>query len=80
MEDSYNFININYPDTDIIFATDTPIVEGGKENYLYTTYGGTNLSYPMTVIVGKNGKIVSSKMGSVTYDELKLTLDFMLGN
>ncbi len=80
IEDSYSFINETYPDSEILFGADSLAADGSTEDYLYTVYGGSNNMYPMTVIVDGAGSIISSEIGSVTYDKLKVMLDFMLGN
>lgn len=76
--ESCEFINTTYPDTKILFATDSPVSNGATEDYLYTVYGGSNNMYPMTVIIGPDGKIISSEIKSQTYANLKILIDFML--
>ena len=76
--DSCDYINRNYPDSKIIFGADSPN-NGSTEDYLYKLYGGSNNMYPMTVIVDATGKIVTSSVGSIKYEEFKSMLSFMVG-
>lgn len=78
--ESCDFINSEFPNSAIAFATDSPISDGSPEDYLYTIYGGSSGMYPMTVIIGTDGKIISSEIKSQTYENLKGLLDFMLAD
>ena len=70
--DAVNFINENYPNSEIIFGRDFPN-ESGKivdPEIYYTLLGGANNSYPMTVIVDEYGIIRAHFIGSITHEEL----------
>lgn len=62
------FIAQSFPDADFTFCRDT---EG--EAYFHKL--GGSQAWPVTVILDENGVIVSSIMGSTTYDELKSIID-----
>ena len=85
VEASCDFINGDnnqgklYSKSKMLFGADAPISEGSAEDYLYTLYGGSNNMYPMTVILDRTGKIISSEVGSIKYEQLKAKLNFMVG-
>ncbi len=72
MEDSYSYINENYPNSDIIWGLDTPIEPGNaaSADVLFRSFGGGD-AYPITVIIDRNGKI--SSFQATGLNELILT-------
>lgn len=62
------FIAQSFPDADFTFCRDT-------EGEAYFHMLGGNQAWPVTVVLDENGVIVSSIMGSTTYDELKSIID-----
>ncbi|MBQ3589353.1 MAG: 4Fe-4S binding protein [Clostridia bacterium] len=64
------YIANNYADSNIIFALDgkNENAVGIKDEY-YTALGGTG-SWPMTIVLDKNGVISDYIVGSLTHDEL----------
>ena len=79
VNDSCQYVNDNYPDTEILFGADTPITEGAAADYLYTVYGGNNNSYPMTVVIDRTGRIIDTKLGKINFEDLRNMLNFMTG-
>lgn len=71
VETGGDYINETFPSTNMIVPHDTQ-----NDDY-YITLGGT-ISYPMTVIIDEDGIIIFSKVGSVTYNELKSVIDSAL--
>lgn len=74
------YINENYPNSNIIFGKDFPN-ESGKivdPEVYYTLLGGTNNSYPMTVIIDQNGIIAAHYIGSITHEELVSDIEKLL--
>ena len=71
MDESDEYIEENFPNSDMIFGVDRLVKEGDPTSgeYLYTTLGGTG-TYPITIIVDPNGKIFSLIQSELTYDEL----------
>ncbi len=57
-EDSYDYINEKYADSDILWGLDTPIDPDSptSADVLFKSLGGGD-AYPITVILNKNGKI-----------------------
>ena len=75
-----SYINENYPNSYIIFGKDFPN-ESGKivdPEVYYTLLGGTNNSYPMTVIIDQNGIIAAHYIGSITHEELVSDIEKLL--
>lgn len=62
------FIAQSFPDADFTFCRDT-------EGEAYFHMLGGSQAWPVTVVLDENGLIVSSIMGSTTYDELKSIID-----
>ena len=62
------FIEQSFPDADFTFCRDT-------EGEAYFHILGGSQAWPVTVVLDENGVIVSSIMGSTTYDELKSIID-----
>lgn len=71
MDESDEYIEENFPESDLIFGVDRLVKEGDATSgeYFYTTLGGTG-TYPITIIVDPNGKIFSLIQTELTYDEL----------
>ena len=63
-ENAYSYVSTNYPNSSIIFAYDTPY------DAAYTAAGG-NGYVPYTVILDRNGVIVYSDSGPLSYEQLK---------
>lgn len=72
-ETASDYVLNNYKDSDIIFLKDIPLNE--EIDKYFTDLGGKNNMYPFTVILGTDGKIIASLPRSVTYEELKSTVD-----
>lgn len=60
------WIQKNYPETDILFAQDP---DDGANGAYYTALGGVG-DFPMTIIVDARGVITFTCRGSITHDEL----------
>ena len=65
------FIETTFPGADFTFCRD-----GEGEAYFHML--GGSQAWPVTVILDQDGMIVSSIMGSTTYDELKTIIDGIL--
>lgn len=65
------FIEETFPGADFTFCRDT-------EGEAYFHMLGGSQAWPVTVVLDRNGVIVSSIMGSTTYDELKAIIDYIL--
>ena len=76
-----DFVGENYPDSKIIFVKDELLDPSDKfsSDYYYTTLGGVNEAYPMTVILDANGNIFEHYTTELTYDELKAAVERALG-
>lgn len=77
-----DFINQYYPNSNIIFGKDFPN-ESGKitdPEVYYTALGGSNNTYPMTLIIDEYGIVRAHYVGSVTYEELVNDIDKLLNN
>ena len=61
------YVDSNFPDSKIIFAYDIPQI--GKQDMYYQMLGGEG-SYPYTVILDAEGKIVAKFTGSMSHDRL----------
>ncbi|MBO5357355.1 MAG: 4Fe-4S binding protein [Clostridia bacterium] len=75
-----DFINQYYPNSNIIFGKDFAN-ESGKitdPEVYYTLLGGSNNTYPMTLIVDEYGIIRAHYVGSVTYEELASDIENLL--
>ncbi|MBR2930515.1 MAG: redoxin family protein [Clostridia bacterium] len=62
-----DYIKENYPDSDIVFAMDTPV--SASYDAYYSALGGKG-SYPMTVIVNADGVITFSRVGAMDHASL----------
>lgn len=67
------FIAQSFPGADFTFCRDT-------EGEAYFHMLGGSQAWPVTVVLDENGVIVSSIMGSTTYDELKTIIDSIINN
>lgn len=67
------FIDQSFPGADFTFCRDT-------EGEAYFHMLGGNQAWPVTVVLDQNGVIVSSIMGSTTYEELKTIIDGIIAN
>ncbi len=75
-----DFINQYYANSNIIFGKDFAN-ESGKitdPEVYYTLLGGSNNTYPMTLIVDEYGIIRAHYVGSVTYEELASDIEKLL--
>lgn len=75
-----DFINQYYPNSNMIFGKDFPN-ESGKmvdPEVYYTLLGGSNNSYPMTLIVDEVGFVRAHYIGSVTHEELVTAIEELL--
>ncbi|MBO5439845.1 MAG: 4Fe-4S binding protein [Clostridia bacterium] len=75
-----DFINQYYANSNIIFGKDFAN-ESGKitdPEVYYTLLGGSNNTYPMTLIVDEYGIIRAHYVGSVTYEELASDIENLL--
>ena len=75
-EKAESFVEENYPDSSIIFAYDTE-QDGSQSDMYYSILGGKG-SYPMTVVLDKNGIIQYVNEGSMTYMELEFVVESFL--
>ena len=73
-----SYIGTNYPDSNMLFVTDSKI-QGSEADAYYTALGGKG-SYPMTLVLDGRGVICEKVVGSMEYAELKAAVDNALGN
>lgn len=67
------FIEQSFPGADFTFCRDT-------EGEAYFHMLGGSQAWPVTVVLDQDGVIVTSIMGSTTYDELKTIIDGIINN
>ena len=72
-EDTLSFIRENLPDAGFIFCRDA------DGEAFYKSLGGSQ-TWPVTVILDRNGVIISKIYGSTTYEELKQEITPLLVN
>lgn len=77
--DPYEYVDANFPTTDMIFAFDDLLDESTNADKYYTALGGKG-AYPMTFIVDSEGVITYSTMKEMTYDDLKAEVEAALGS
>lgn len=65
LADGLDYAAKNYPDTKMIFIKDA--IKGG---FTYYDILGGNGSYPRTIVLDREGKIVFSQYGAMSYDAL----------
>ncbi|MBQ7788560.1 MAG: 4Fe-4S binding protein [Clostridia bacterium] len=65
------WISEKYPNTEMVFVRDIPLEEGSNKDMYYTTMGGKNSTYPMTVILDENGVIIEHWPYAVKLAELE---------
>ena len=70
------FIQKNYPDSNIIFASDYVLPDSTAEQY-YTTLGGRG-TYPYTVILNKDGIIEAIFVEPLHYEDLQNAIEPLL--
>lgn len=75
------YIEQFYKDSDMIFVLDTKLDPSDKKSpdSYFSALGGTD-SWPMTVVLDRNGVIVAHFVGSLTHDELVDAVEQALGN
>ena len=75
------YIDQFYKDSDMIFVLDTKLDPSDKKSpdSYFSALGGTD-SWPMTVVLDRNGVIVAHFVGSLTHDELVDAVEQALGN
>ncbi len=76
IEDSYQYINTNYSDSNIIWGADSPIDSSSyaTADRLYTQLGGKG-AYPITVILDREGKIFTIQTAELEYEMLRLYIN-----
>lgn len=67
-----SYVNTNFPDTDIVFAYDTP------NSMAYTVAGGDGY-IPYTAIIDQSGVIVYSASGALSHSQLAAIIEGLLG-
>ncbi len=75
-DEAPEYINTNYPDTDMIFAYDVPLDD--YTDMYFDALGGTYF-YPRTLVLDERGVITFTVDGSLTYDKLKAEIENALG-
>ena len=65
------YVGKYYPKSDMIFAHD------GENSAYYTMLGGRG-TYPYTIVLDEDGKIVNIFLDSLTYDDLKTAVEAQL--
>ena len=72
-EDSDEFIEENYPDSDMLFGVDELFDESDPTSpeYFYTSLGGTG-TYPITIILDEDGRIFTLQTTELEYEVLKM--------
>ncbi len=71
------YISKYYPDTNMVFAIDDAADATGLKGAYYTLLGGRG-TYPMTLILDENAKILAVWLSSVTYEDLQTVIDHHL--
>lgn len=69
-----DYVDANYPDSDINFVFDQTLEGSAKDKY-YSILGGKG-SYPMTVIVDKKGIVQYVNEGPMTLEELDMLVEY----
>jgi thiol-disulfide isomerase/thioredoxin len=63
------YVETYYPESEMIFALDTPSASNAYVDAYYSALGGVS-TYPMTLVLDEDGVIVYRREGSLTYAEL----------
>jgi hypothetical protein len=71
------FLAEHYPDTNIIFAKDTPADEAGLVGQYYTALGGRG-TYPYTVVLDGTGNILATFLSALAYEDLQSIVEAQL--
>ena len=71
------FLAEHYPNTNIIFAKDTPADEAGLVGKYYTALGGRG-TYPYTVVLDGQGNILSTFLSALEYEDLETVVNAQL--
>jgi len=79
IETAPDYIGSHYPDSEMIFAKDYPMDETGLNGGYYTSLGGRG-TFPYTVILDENGKIISIFVSSLEYEDLKEVVEAQLNS
>ncbi len=71
--ESYDYINTNYKDSSIIFGKDesSDIENPTAADLFFTSFGGTS-TYPITVILDREGRIFTVQVDALDYDTLNI--------
>ncbi len=75
VDESDEFINTKYPDSEIIWGLDTPIDSSKptSDDILFKSLGGGD-AYPMTVILDRNGRIYTVQNTGLEYEVLYMLI------
>ncbi len=68
------YVSTYYPETEMIFALDTPSASNAYVDAYYSALGGVS-TYPMTLVLDEDGIIVYRQDGSLTYDQLVAAIE-----
>ena len=63
------YVSTHYPDSEMIFALDTPSAGNAYVDAYFSALGGVS-TYPMTLVLDEDGVIVFRRSGSLTHEEL----------
>ncbi|MBR2929728.1 MAG: 4Fe-4S binding protein [Clostridia bacterium] len=67
------YVEAYYKDSKILFAMDTPSEDNAYVDAYYSALGGTS-TYPMTLILDRDGVISFKREGSMTYADLEAAI------
>ncbi len=67
-EEAAQYVMDNFADSDMLFGFDAPYEEDENVDHFFTTLGGAD-SYPITIILDKEGVIIHTIMNTVHYDD-----------
>ena len=71
-EDAPNYINKNFPNSNMIFAYDLPLT--AYVDKYFSLLGGSDY-YPRTLVLDENGIITYTADGAISYDQLKSQIE-----
>ena len=67
-EEAAQYVMDNFKDSDMLFGVDSPYEDDESVDHFFTTLGGAD-SYPITIILDKEGVIIHTIMNTVHYDD-----------
>ena len=68
------YVATYYPNSEMIFALDTPSANNAYVDAYFSALGGVS-TYPMTLVLDEDGVIVYRRSGSLTHEELVAAIE-----